>query len=386
MEWNQQAFALALQPASALVPIQQIRVMAMVQLAMHDAVNGITGEYETYLSPGPAPANASPEAAAIAAAHQALKNLFPGSQVMLDGLYANSLAAHGLLLTDPGVDFGNAAADAILAARANDHSAQAQFDYNAPNVGAPGVWVRLNNAPAQLPGWGQVTPFVLRSSSQFDPGPPPALDSDQYATDYNEILHIGVASGSTRSAEQTQIALFWRASPTAIWNPVITQVVQSRDLSVSDQARLFALFYLAAADSSIVCWKAKYHYNAWRPQLAISNADADGNDLTVSQAGWLPLLATPPHPEYPSGHSTNSSAIANILTSEFGDNPGVPITVTLTGITRHWSTFSEAVQEVIDARVYSGIHFRNSDEVGARMGRQVAQFVSHHALRPSKSK
>jgi len=386
MEWNQQAFALALLPASGLVPIQQIRVMAMVQLAMHDAVNGITGEYDTYLSPGPAPANASPEAAAIAAAHQALKNLFPGSQAILDDLFTNSLAAHGLSLNDPGIDFGNSAADAILAARANDHSAQAQFDYNAPNAGDPGVWIRLNNAPAQLPGWGAVTPFVLRTASQFDPGPPPALDSDQYATDYNEIKLIGVASGSTRSVEQTQIALFWRASPTAIWNPVITQVVQSRDLGLSAQARLFALFYLAAADSSIVCWKAKYHYNAWRPQLAISNADADGNDLTVSQAGWLPLLATPPHPEYPSGHSTNSSAMADILTSEFGDNPGAPITVTLTGITRHWSTFSEAVQEVIDARVYSGIHFRNSDEVGARMGRQVAQFVSHHALRPTKSK
>jgi len=135
---------------------------------------------------------------------------------------------------------------------------------------------------------------------------------------------------------------------------VITQVVQSRDLSVSDQARLFALFYLAAADSSIVCWKAKYNYNAWRPQLAISNADADGNDLTMAQVGWLPLLATPPHPEYPSGHSTNSSAMANILTSEFGDNPGGPITVTLTGITRHWSTFSEAVQEVIDAECTLG--------------------------------
>ena len=386
MEWNQQAVALALLPASALAPIQQIRVMAIFHIAVHDAVNGITGEYETYLSPEAAPGNASPEAAAIAAAHRVLKNLFPANQVVLDDLYTSSLAAHGLLLTDPGIEFGNSAADAILAARANDHSAQAQFAYDAPNVGDPGVWVRLNNAPALLPGWGEVTPFVLRSASQFQPDPPPALDSDQYAKDYNEIKLIGVASGSTRSIEQTQIAQFWRASPTAIWNPVITQVLQSRDLSLSEQARLFALFYLAAADSSIACWKAKYHYNFWRPQLAISNGDADGNDFTAGQAGWQPLLATPPHPEYPSGHSTNSSAMAKILTSEFGDNPGVPITVTLAGITRHWNTFSEAVQEVIDARVYSGIHFRNSDEVGARMGRQVAQFVSHQALRRSKSK
>ena len=386
LEWNQQALALALLPASALVPIQQIRVMAIFHVAVHDAVNGITGDYETYLSSEPAPANASPEAAAIAAAHQVLRNLFPANQGSLDVLYNSSLTAHGLSLTDPGIEFGNSAANAILAARADDHSGQAQFVYDAPNAGDPGVWVRLNNAPAQLPGWGEVTPFVLRSSSQFQPDAPPALDSAQYAKDYNEIKQIGAASGSPRSTEQTQIALFWRAAPAAIWNPVITQVVQSRDLSLSEQARLFGLFYLAAADSSIACWKAKYHYNAWRPQLAISNGDGDGNDATVGQAGWLPLLATPPHPEYPSGHSTNSSAMANILISEFGDNPGVPITVTLTGITRHWNTFSEAVQEVIDARVYSGIHFRNSDEVGARMGRQVAQFVSHHALRTSKSK
>jgi hypothetical protein len=288
--------------------------------------------------------------------------------------------------SDPGIEFGNSAADAILAVRANDHSVQAQFNYDAPNTGDLGVWVRLNNAPALLPGWGEVTPFVLRSSSQFQPDPPPARESELYAKDYNEIKQIGVASGSTRSIEQTQIALFWRASPAAIWNPVITQVVQSRDLSLSEQSRLFALFYLAGADSSIACWKAKYHYNFWRPQLAIVNGDADANDFTLGHAGWLPLLATPPHPEYPSGHATNSAAMANILISEFGDNPGVPMTVTLAGITRHWNTFSEAVQEVIDARVYSGIHFRNSDEVGARMGRQVAKFVSNHALRTSKSK
>jgi len=382
-EWNQQAVSLTLAPASALSPVEQTRVMAIFQLAVHDAVNGITGEYETYLSPTGAPENASPEAAAIAAAHHALKNLFSGNDAMLDALYVNSLATHGLSSGDPGIEFGRSAAAAILAVRANDHSKEAQFAYDAPGAGNPGVWVRLNNAPALLPGWGNVTPFVLRSASQFDPGPPPALDSDKYASDFNEIKQIGVNLGSTRTTEQSQIAQFWRASPTAIWNNVLTQVVQTRNLNLSERARLFALFYLAAADASIACWGTKYEYNFWRPQPAIMNGDLDGNDSTIGTSPWQPFIPTPPHPEYPSAHSTNSSAMAKILMSEFGDNPGVPITVTISGITRQWNSFSEGVQEVIDARVYSGIHFRNSDEVGARMGRQIAQFVSHHALRRS---
>jgi hypothetical protein len=386
-EWNQQAVTLTLATTSALSPVQQTRVMAIFHLAVHDAVNGITGEYETYLSPSGAPQNASAEAAAIAAAHHALKNLFSGNDSILDARYVNSLAAHGLSLDDPGIAFGRSAAAAILALRANDHSAEAQFPYDAPGAGQPGVWVRLNGVPALLPGWGNVTPFVLRSASQFDPGAPPALDSDKYAEDYNEIIQIGVNTGSTRSIEQTQIAQFWRASPTAIWNTVLTQVVQNRNLDLSEQARLFALFYLASSDASVACWGAKYKYNFWRPQLAIVNGDSDNNVSTVGNTLWQPLVGTPPHPEYPSAHTTNSSAMAKILTLEFGDNPGMPLTVTLSGITRHWNSFSEAVQEVIDARVYSGIHFRNSDEVGARMGRQIAQFASHHALqRSSKAK
>ncbi len=380
-EWNQQAVTLTLATASALSPVQQTRVMAIFHLAVHDAVNGITGEYETYLSPSAPPANASAEAAAIAAAHHALKNLFSGNDSMLDTRYVNSLAAHGLSLNDPGIDFGRSAAAAILAVRANDHAAEAQFAYDAPGAGQPGVWVRLNGAPALLPGWGNVTPFALRSASQFDPGPPPALNSEEYARDYNEIIEIGVNSGSTRSVEQSQIAQFWRASPTAIWNSVLTQVTLSRNLDLSEQARLFALFYLASSDASVACWEAKYKYNFWRPQPAIVNGDSDGNDATVGNTAWQPFVGTPPHPEYPSGHTTNSSAMAKILTLEFGDNPGVPLTVTLSGITRQWNSFSEAVAEVIDARVYSGIHFRNSDEVGARMGRQIAQFAAHHVLR-----
>lgn len=381
MEWNQRAVNLTLTTVPALAPVEQTRVLAIFQLAMHDAVNGITGEYETYLSPPAAPENASPVAAAISAAHHSLKNLFSGNDSLLDTQYFNSLASHGLSQNDPGIEFGRSAAAAILAVRANDHSAEAKFNYDAPGAGTPGVWVRPANTAALLPGWGSVTPFVLRSGSQFRPEAPPALDTEVYARDYNEIKLIGVKSGSSRSAEQSDIATFWRASPTAIWNAVLTQVVQTKNFDLSEEARLFALFYLAAADASIACWEAKYTYNFWRPETAIKNGEFDGNDLTMGNPLWLPFVGTPPHPEYPSGHTTNSSAMAKILSSIFDDNPGVPIVVTLSGITRSWNTFSQAVDEVIDARVYSGIHFRNSDVVGARMGRQVAQFVSKHALR-----
>jgi hypothetical protein len=384
MEWNQQAATRTLTAAPALAPVQQTRVMAIVHASVHDAVNGITREYATYLSPAPAPAGASPEAAAVAAAHYALKNLPVNQSPSLDDAYAASLAAHGLSEFDPGVEYGRSAAAAVLAARADDNSAQAQFPYTAPGAGSPGVWTPLSSAPsaqALLPGWGGVTPFVLRSGSQFRPEPPPALDGERYARDYNEIKVIGASNSPVRTQEQTQIAQFWLASPTAIWNPVLRQAVAARAPDLSAAARAAALFYLAASDASVACWDAKYAYNFWRPQAAIRGGDSDGNDLTAGDAGWTPLHPTPRHPEYPSGHTANSSAMAAALELLFGEGTGAPITVTLGGITRQWGRFDEAAREVIDARVYSGIHFRTSDEVGARMGRQVARFVSTHALR-----
>ncbi len=386
-EWNKHAITLTLLPASALAPalapVQQTRVMAIVQVAVHDAVNGITGEYATYLSPGPAPENASPEAAAIAAAHHALSNLFAGHGASLDDLYFASLAAHGLSAGDPGIEYGRSAAAAILALRADDNSGQAQFNYTAPGAGLPGVWEPLTSAPALLPGWGDVTPWVLRSASQFRLPPPPVLKSGRYAQDYNEVKEIGALNSTTRTFEQTQIATFWLGSPVAIWTQPLTQLIATSDFDLSTRARTFALVYLAVADSSIACWAAKYEYNFWRPQPAIRRGDEDGNAFTSPDPTWIPLFPTPRHPEYTSGHTTNSAAMATILQLIFGDAPGVPITSTITGITRQWNTFSEGLDEVIDARIYSGIHFRTADEVGSRQGGQVARFVSTHALQRS---
>ena len=391
LEWNQRAVTLTLLPALSLAPVQQARVMAIIQVSVHDAVNGITGRYQTYLSSGEPPAGASAEAAAIAAAYQSMYSVFgngPWSALgnkTLSQLFSESLAAHGLSASDSGIADGIAAANAIVASRSNDGAAQAQYPYDGPST-APGVWRLLPGQTAQLPGWGQVTPWVLQSGSQFRPEAPPALDSEQYAKDYNEIQIIGASNSSTRTAEQAQIAFFWRASPTAIWNPVFQQIAVTQDLDLSDAARDLALFYLATADASIACWDAKYAYNSWRPMPAIRNGDIDGNDATSGDPTWTPLLPTPPHPEYPSGHAANSGAMGEMLNLMFGEDPGVPLTVTLTGITRHWANAGQAIDEVIDARVYSGIHFRNSDVVGARMGRQVAHFVLTHALRPCRGR
>ena len=358
--WNQEAVRVMFLQSPIPAPASQTRLMTIVQVAVHDAVNGITRQYATYLPPQYPPANASPEAAAIAAAHHALVTLFDGQDQQLDDLFEQSLADHGLSDDDPGIDYGRAAAAAILEERADDGSAQAQFNYIAPGAGMPGVWQPLLNQTSLLPGWGSVTPWVLRSGSQFRPDAPPALSSEQYASDYNEIKLIGAANSPTRTAGQTQIAQFWLASPVQIWNPALNQMLTARDLDVSATARAFAIFYLAAADASVACWDAKYTYNHWRPQPAIRRGDQDGNDLTVVDPTWTPLHGTPPHPEYPSGHSTNSSAMATILGLLFGDDPGAPIVVTIGPITRQWDSFSEGIEEVIDARVYSGIHFRTA--------------------------
>lgn len=384
-EWNDLARQLTVVPA--LSPVQQTRVMAIVQVAVHDAVNAITRRYERYRPGNSAPAGASPEAAAIAAAHRALQGLF-GDSEFLATKYAASLDAHGISPADPGLAFGESVAEGILLLRQDDGAAAAAYPYVPPAAGVPGVWVPLSSAPsaqALLPGWGNVTPFVLRAGSQFRPDAPPDLESERYVRDYNELFHVGALVSGLRTNEQTQIALFWRASPTALWNPVLLEAIESHGTDLSASARAAALFYLAASDASVACWEAKYFYNLWRPQPAIAAGDADGNAATAGDPAWRPLVPTPPHPEYPSAHATNSSAMAFVLKQLYGDAPGYVIEATSpqnVGFVRYWQTFSEGVEEVIDARVYSGIHFRTADEVGARLGRQVAQFVMTHALRP----
>jgi PAP2 superfamily protein len=385
MEWNQIALAASVTAAQGAVP--QTRTMAIVHVSVHDAVNAVTREYKTYLSAGRAHWNASPEAAAIAAAHSALVGLFPVQAPALNAARAASLAAWGLTEADPGIEVGECAAAAILGVRSTDGAAQAQFPYTAPGAGLPGVWVAVGTAPVVLPGWGNVTPWVLRSGSQFRPDAPPSLQSRRYARDYNEVRELGSLNSLMRTSEQTEIGRFWTGTPSAIWNSVARQLIEARDLNLSETARVFALLYLAASDAGIACWDAKYTFNFWRPITAIQNGALDDNGHTIADPGWSPLFPTHQHPEYPSGHTTNSGAMATVLILLFGDDPGVPIVATSPtnpGFERHWATLSEGIQEVIDARIYVGFHFRTSDEVGARVGRKVARFVMNHALRARK--
>ena len=381
MEWNQIAFAATATAGQG--PVPQIRTMAIVHVSVHDAVNAITCDYGTYLSIRCGPWGA-PEAAAIGAAHRALVGLMPAQTSTFGAARAASLAAHGLTEGEPGVAFGEAIAEVILALRASDGSAQAQFPYTAPGAGTPGVWVSVGAAPPVLPGWRNVTPWVLRNVSPFQPDGPPPLHSRRYARDYNEVKELGSLTSLTRTDEQTEIARFWLAPPTAIWNGVARQIIQAHDLNLSATARTLALMYLASADASIACWEAKYTFNFWRPITAIQNGDADGNVRTEADPAWTPLFPTPQHPEYLSGHSTNSGAMATVLKLLFGDEPGAPIVAispTSPGFERHWARLSEGVEEVIDARIYAGIHYRTSDEDGAAVGHKVARFVVNHALR-----
>ena len=382
MEWNQ--IALDATTTAGQGPLPQARSMTIVQVAVHDAVNTITRKYDRYLANSLSPSGASAEAATIAAAHRVLVTLFPAQQAALDLARAASLAARSLTEANPGISVGESTAAAVLQARANDGASVAQFVYTAPGAGTPGVWTPIGAQVSLLPGWGSVTPWVLNSATQYRPDAPPSLDSGRYARDYNEIKDIGSLTSTTRTPEQTEIGRFWLGQPSVIWNYVARQVIAARGLDLSDTARTFGLMYLAGSDAGIACWDAKYTYNFWRPQVAIRNGHLDGNDATDRDSAWTPLFPTPPHPEYISGHSTNSSAMGTMLALLFGDDPGialVAISPTNPGFPRQWATFSQGIDEVVDARVYSGIHYRNSDEVGARVGRQVARFVLTHALR-----
>jgi hypothetical protein len=374
VDWN--AIAVTAAGAAGQNGHFQERSLAITSVAVSDAVNAITKKYARYGSRLTPPAGASATAAAAGAAHRALTQLVPSQSAFLDTMLAQSLAKFGVSTSDPGFGFGEAVADEIVAMRAADGASVAQYPYTAPNAGAPGVWVPTPPAfaAALLPGWGAVQPWVIESAAQFRPDEGPDLTSRRYSRDLSEVQDIGAVNSATRTAEQTNIARFWLAPAVVIWNGVLRQIALELGLSESEAARDFALMNVAGADARIACWDTKYAFNFWRPVTAIQLADPS----------WTPLVTTPNFPEFVSAHTTVSSAMATVLTTLFDDDPGVAFIATSPtnpGFERHWATFSEGVSEVIDARVYAGIHFRSSDERGARLGRQVARFVAKHAFR-----
>lgn len=389
VDWN--AIAITAAGAAGQNGHFQERSVAITSVAVSDAVNAITGKYARYGSRLTPPAGASTTAAAAGAAYRALTQLLPSQTQLLDTMLAQSLAKFGVSPGDPGFVFGEAVADEIVAMRAGDGAALAQYPYTAPNAGAPGVWVPTPPAfaAALLPGWGSVQPWVLESAAQFRPDEGPELTSPRYARDVNEVKEIGALNSATRTAEQTSIARFWLAPAVVIWNGVLRQIALELGLDESEAARDFALMNVAGADARIACWDTKYAFNFWRPVTAIRRAGEDGNPATDADTGWAPLVATPNFPEYVSAHTTVSGAMATVLRLLFDDDPGVPFTATSPtnpGFERHWATFSEGVLEVIDARVYAGIHFRSSDERGAQLGRDVGRFAAKHAFRCTHGK
>jgi hypothetical protein len=375
---------------------------AIVQAAVYDAVEAITGRFRPYHVHIPG-ASGSTAAAVAKATHDVLVSRFPSASVIasLDTTYHNYLAAHGLSETDPGVAVGAQAAAGIIALRANDRS----FPDCSPMPPPPlclfvgstdiGVWRPTpsflpgpppSNSPMLAPWLSAVTPFTLTSNSQFRAVPPPSLTSKRYAAAYNEVKSLGARFNSGRTAEQTEIGLFWYSNYLVLWYHALRDIADAHVHNIDDSARLFALASLAMGDAVLTAWDSKYHYASWRPITAIRNGDSDGNPETVADPNWEPLQNNPNYPEYTSGANNVTGAVTRMLALFFGTDE-MTFTVTTTNhppattTTRTYNRFSDAAADVLNARIYAGIHFRFADLQGRRQGRHVAQWVFSHFLR-----
>ncbi|MBX3387590.1 MAG: vanadium-dependent haloperoxidase [Phycisphaeraceae bacterium] len=378
LDWNQHALNAVV--AGGSPPPRASRALAMVQSAVFDAVNSVDRVYQPYLVNTVAPAGTSREAAAVVAAHGVLVGLYPAQAAALDAHRDASLAA---IPDGPGkvsgIGLGQNVASAMIAWRNSDGS-DAPSTYTPTD--APGHW-RVgpgNVTPALLPQWGQVTPFAIASGAQFRPPAPPSLDSVEYANSLNQVKALGRATGSTRTPEQTDIALAWAfgagtVTPPGAWNQIAQQLAFSGPDSVLENARLFAALNVATADAAIACWDAKYVYDLWRPVHAIRDAHLDGNALTDQEADWTPLLATPPFPAYTSGHSTFSRAAASVLAAILGSDSIDIMFQGDAGVIRHLTSLDAAADEAGLSRIYGGIHFDFDNIMGQLCGEQVADWV-----------
>jgi hypothetical protein len=390
LDWNATHLQ-AIRTASTNPP-RASRQMAMVNLAMYDAINGLNRSYWPYAITQTGPAGASKEAAASAAAKTVLDSLYSGNATVLaiinTQFTASLLAIPDTQAKPDGVNWGVQVGNAILDLRANDG-----WDVVLPYTPGtqPGQWrpTPPANAAALLPNWGNVTTFGIIKSSVFTSQPPPKLETSLYATEFNQVKDLGSLNSTTRTANETEIARFWSdgggtETPPGHWMHIASNVSQARALTIDENARLFALLGMAVADSGIACWDEKYRFNYWRPITAIREADTDGNAATSQDAAWTPLITTPPFPECTSGHSTFSRASAAIL-AQFLGTDSVAFSTTsdgLAGVTRNYSSFSAAADEAGASRVYGGIHFTTACVAGQMCGQMIASFISERFLRP----
>lgn len=375
-------------------PLVTGRAGALVSAAMFDAVNGIEPRYRPLHVAPNAPPHASRQAAAIQAAYATLVRLYPAVTVSLTTQRDAAITA----LTErpasiqAGMAWGQTVADGIWTWRSSDGFTPPPPPFLGVLgiVGSPaavGVWrpTPLAYAYGAGPQFASMTPWVLQRPSQFRLPPPNAVTSPEYAADYNEIKIMGVMSGSSRSSDQSELSLFWAGNTPLYWNRIAMQIAAQHSLSLTQNAHLFAMLNIAIGDAIIACWDSKYRYVFWRPITAIREGDADNNAATDPDPAWTPWLdslpsGTPAHPEYPSGHSSASGAAATVLSAAFGDDTPFTVTSDVRPGTRSFSSFSSAVAEIADARVFGGIHFRVSCVRGNMLGQTVAKYVMSHAM------
>jgi hypothetical protein len=373
-DWNARAGELIVESRLGTPPA--VRVMAIVQTAVGDAVGAIAGG-------APPDTRASLDAAIAAANRVALANLLPAQQQSIDAAYHAALAqvADGAEKS-AGIAIGERSAAAVLAQRVDDGALPAEAYRPHTTAGA-----YVPTAAPAAPQWPKRRPWLMTSAAQFRPAPPPSLTGEIWARDYNEVKALGARASRQRSAEQTEVARFWEYSLPPIYHGVVRSAAGQPGRDVARNARLFAAVAQAMDDAMISIFEAKYHYNFWRPATAIRNGDIDGNDATERDAGWTPLIDAPMHPEYPSAHSILAAAVGAVLKADIGSDT-VPVLTTTSptakGAARHWTNVDDFIREVGQARIYEGIHYRTSIEVGTAMGEQIGGLAAarHYRLAP----
>jgi hypothetical protein len=360
----------------------KLRTLAMVHVAMSDAINTVQNRYTRVVATLPAAPGASAEAAAATAARQILTHVYPGQKAKIEEAHAASLKAipDGPAKSE-GIKLGMAVADAVLADRANDGTSAPDTD--RPHA-APGAYV-----PTTTPLWEQYAhakPWVHKKADQFRPGPPPALSSAEWARDYNEVKSLGGTKSTARTPEQTEAVLFWgNVNFGGSWQAAARELSIKQGLSVAQSARLFALLNMSLANAYIVNWDAKYTYNFWRPATAIRNGDQDGNDATERDAGWTSFNPTPMHPEYPSQATINATIAAAVLESVFG--PVKAIAFTATDVrdpkrTRQFASLADMAEEQKNVRVWGGVHYTFAIRTSEGVGQKVAAYMIENTLKP----
>jgi hypothetical protein len=375
----------------AVSPPLSARYAAIVAASVFDAVNGIERRYTPIHVSTAAPPGASERAAAVQAAYASLVRLFPAQAATFDGLrmvslseVASSAASEHSESIQRGIEWGQAVADAIWEWRSHDGFSNVQPPFTGSL--APGQWrpTPPSLAAGLAPQMAQMTPWVIASPSQFRPAGPNPLTSARYAADLNETEAMGSATSSTRTADQTLYVQFWNSTnPPDFWDSAAIRLSAERRFTLLENARLLAVLNMTMADAVIGCWDAKYTYASWRPITAIRLADTDGNPNTTADPAWTSAVTTPPFPEYPSAHSCVSSAATSILAAYFGEKAEFSVTSrSMPTQVRYFDSFSDALDEVANARVFGGIHFRTACNDGGALGVAVADYVLGHALLP----